>query len=67
MNYGFIKVAAATPQLRVADTDFNSERIIECTKNAHEQGVKVITFPELAITSASCGDMFRMPFRERLS
>ena len=59
MNYGFIKVAAATPQLRVADTDFNSERIIECTKNAHEQGVKVITFPELAITSASCGDMFR--------
>ena len=59
MNYGFIKVAAATPQLRVADTDFNSEKIIECIKNAHEQGVKIITFPELAITSASCGDMFR--------
>lgn len=59
MNYGFIKVAATTPQLKVADTDFNSERIIECTKNAHEQGAKVITFPELAITSASCGDMFR--------
>lgn len=58
MNYGFIKVAASTPLLRIADTEYNSDRIIEVIKNAYEQGVKIIVFPELSITSASCGDMF---------
>lgn len=58
MNYGFIKVAASTPLLKVADTEYNSDRIIEVIKNANNQGVKIIVFPELSITSASCGDMF---------
>lgn len=58
MNYGFIKVAASTPLLKVADTEYNSDRIIEVIKNANEQGVKIVVFPELSITSASCGDMF---------
>ena len=58
MNYGFIKVAASTPLLKVADTEYNSDRIIEVIKNANEQGAKIIVFPELSITSASCGDMF---------
>lgn len=58
MNYGFIKVAASTPLLKVADTEYNSDRIIEVIKNANNQGVKIVVFPELSITSASCGDMF---------
>ena len=58
MNYGFIKVAASTPLLKVADTEYNSDRIIEVIKNANDQGVKIVVFPELSITSASCGDMF---------
>ncbi|MBR5241206.1 MAG: NAD(+) synthase, partial [Muribaculaceae bacterium] len=58
MNYGFIKVAASTPLLKVADTEYNSDRIIEVIKSANEQGVKIVVFPELSITSASCGDMF---------
>ena len=58
MNYGFIKVAASTPLLKVADTEYNSDRIIEVIKNANNQGAKIVVFPELSITSASCGDMF---------
>ena len=58
MNYGFIKVAASTPLLKVADTEYNSDRIIEVIKNANNKGVKIVVFPELSITSASCGDMF---------
>ena len=58
MNYGFIKVAASTPLLKVADTEYNSDRIIEVIKNANNQGIKIVVFPELSITSASCGDMF---------
>ena len=58
-RHGFIKVAAAVPSLRVADCDYNSERIIELMKRAAERGVRVVTFPELSITAYSCGDLVR--------
>ena len=58
MKDGFIKVAAATPSVRVADTDFNVKRCIELAERASIEGVKVIVFPELSLTGYSCGDLF---------
>lgn len=58
MKDGFIKVAAAAPELRVADPKFNAEKIVECVEKAREEGVKVLVFPELAITGATCGHLY---------
>lgn len=55
---GFVKVAAATPEIRVADCMYNAEAIISLIKEADKQGVKVICFPELCITGYTCGDLF---------
>ena len=57
MKDGFIKVAAASPVIRVLDCDYNAKRIIDCMNEAAAKGVKVLTFPELSITGASCYDM----------
>lgn len=59
MKSDFLKVAATTPLLKVADTEYNADNIIEIIKNANNEGAKIIVFPELSITSASCGDMFK--------
>ncbi|MGN0621755.1 MAG: NAD(+) synthase [Porcipelethomonas sp.] len=58
MNDGFIKVACATPDLKVADCLYNSRKIIEMIKTADSSGVKVCVFPELSITGYTCGDLF---------
>ena len=58
MRDGFLKVAAATPKLRVADCDFNTEKILEMTAHAAKQGVKLLVFPELGITGYTCEDLF---------
>lgn len=58
MKDGFIKVAAATPKIKVADVRYNSGNIINDIKRAAEQGVKLIAFPELCITGYTCGDLF---------
>lgn len=58
MNYGFIKVAAAIPELRVADCAFNASKIKELIEKADAEGVEVVCFPELSITSYSCADLF---------
>ena len=55
---GFVKVAAATPALRVADPIYNVEKMKELIAEASEQGVKLLVFPELAITGYTCGDLF---------
>ncbi|MDR1882377.1 MAG: NAD(+) synthase [Prevotella sp.] len=57
-NYGFARVAAATPSLRVADCDYNTDEIIKQINEAEEKGVSVIVFPELSITAYTCGDLF---------
>ena len=59
MKDGFIKAAAITPALQVADPAFNREQIILEMRKASRAGAKVILFPELAITGATCGDLFR--------
>ena len=55
---GFITVATATPALRLADTDYNVKKCIELAESASNEGVKVLVFPELALTGYSCGDLF---------
>ena len=58
MNNGFIKIAAATPSLRVADCAYNATEIISITKELSEKGASLIVFPELSLTGYSCGDLF---------
>ena len=63
MKNGFVKFAAAIPELMVADCHYNAEKIIELTKEAAGSGALVVAFPELSVTGYSCSDLF---FRETL-
>ncbi|WP_026526350.1 NAD(+) synthase [Butyrivibrio sp. VCD2006] len=63
MKDGFIKVAAATPKIRVADPFYNADRIMEQMDEAVKKGAKIVVFPELCITGYTCGDLF---FQEAL-
>ena len=58
MKQGFVKVAAITPDMRVADADYNTAEICKNIGEAVEAGAKVLVFPELAITGYTCGDLF---------
>lgn len=58
MEYGFVKVAAVTPKIRVADTAYNADVICEELERAAKQGAKVIVLPELGVTGYTCGDLF---------
>ncbi|SHF06178.1 NAD(+) synthase [Dysgonomonas macrotermitis] len=57
-NYGFIKVAAATPKLKVADCVFNTTEILKVIADAEKSGVKAIVFPEASITGYTANDLF---------
>ncbi len=57
MKHGFVKVAAASPVIRVADADYNAEQVIACLREADAQGVKVLVFPELTLTGVTCYDL----------
>ena len=58
MNYGFVKVAAAVPHVKVADCKFNVEKIESLITVAEGKGVQIIIFPEMSITGYTCGDLF---------
>ena len=58
MTYGFVKVAAAVPRVKVADCKFNSERLEGLITIAEGKGVQILTFPEMCITGYTCGDLF---------
>ena len=58
MSYGYIRVAAVTPDTVVADTKANSESIVKWAKKAAESGAQIIVFPELSITGYTCGELF---------
>ncbi|MCH5194671.1 MAG: NAD(+) synthase [Oscillospiraceae bacterium] len=58
MKDGFIRVAAATPDIKVADCEHNADRIIEMIKQAAENSASVVVLPELCITGYTCGDLF---------
>jgi NAD+ synthase (glutamine-hydrolysing) len=57
-NYGFVRVGAIVPSMRVADTKFNTSKIIEMIKVAYDKGIQILTFPELSITGYTCADLF---------
>ena len=59
MKQGFVKVAAATPAIRVADPVYNAEVICAQMQEACAQGAKIVVFPELCITGYTCQDLFR--------
>ena len=59
MRYGFIKVAAAVPAIKVADVTYNVQQIESLIAQAEGKGVEVIVFPELCITGYTCQDLFR--------
>ena len=58
MRQGFVKVAAVTPKIVVADTRENTKLICEEIRKAEESGAKIIVLPELAITGYTCSDLF---------
>jgi NAD+ synthase (glutamine-hydrolysing) len=58
MKDGFIRTAAITPEIKVADCDHNASRIIELIDEAAKKDVSIAVFPELCITGYTCGDLF---------
>ncbi|MCR5640635.1 MAG: NAD(+) synthase [Lachnospiraceae bacterium] len=58
MKDGFVKVATVTPELQVADINYNGDVIASYMDEAYEQGAKITVFPELCITGYTCGDLF---------
>lgn len=63
MRDGFLKVACASPRLRVADPVYNADEIIRLIREAVERDVRLLVLPELALTGKTCGDLF---FQKRL-
>ena len=61
MKYGFVKVAAASPQLKVADVKFNTLKIEEEIARQAENGTEILVFPELSLCGYTCGDLFLQP------
>lgn len=57
MKFGFVKVAAASPELRVADPAFNAKKIIEIVREQAAAGVEILVFPELSLCGYTCGDL----------
>ncbi|PLX80738.1 MAG: NAD(+) synthase [Desulfuromonas sp.] len=57
-DYGFVRVAVASPELRVADVAFNVERIRDAASSARKQGAQLLLCPELCLTGYTCGDLF---------
>ncbi len=59
MKDGFLRVAAATPEIRVADPETNRERIAALIREAAREGCGAVCFPELCLTGYTCGDLFK--------
>lgn len=58
MKYGFLRAAAASPALRVADPAYNAARIIEVIAQQAKKGTELLVFPELSLSGYTCGDLF---------
>jgi NAD+ synthase (glutamine-hydrolysing) len=57
-RHGFLRVSAATPELRVADCRFNASQIVAMLRQAQAEGSGVVVFPELSLTGYTCADLF---------
>ncbi|MBD5358878.1 MAG: NAD(+) synthase [Bacteroides sp.] len=60
-DYGYMRVSAAVPVVRIADTDFNLRQIKDIVKDAVDKEADVIVTPELSVTAYTCGDLFEQP------
>ncbi len=58
MKYGYVKVGAVTPKIKVADVEYNTEQIISYIYEGKSKGIELLVFPELCLTGATCGDLF---------
>ena len=58
MRQGFVKVAAVTPDIRVADVEYNTKQICAALDEAAQERAKIVVFPELCVTGYTCGDLF---------
>ena len=58
MDYGFFRVAAAVPRIKVADIDFNRDAIFRLIDKAESERASLVVFPELSVTGYTCLDMF---------
>ena len=58
MRQGFVKVAAVTPNVRVADVEYNTQEICKKIDETVANGAKIVVFPELCVTGYTCGDLF---------
>ncbi|MDO4474706.1 MAG: NAD(+) synthase [Eubacteriales bacterium] len=58
MKYGFVRMAAITPKIRVADVDYNCKKICTYMDEAANEKIKIAVFPELCITGYTCQDLF---------
>ncbi len=56
--YGFVRVGAAVPKLEVANCKYNAQEILNLIKQANQENIKVLVFPELCLTAYTCGDLF---------
>jgi NAD+ synthase (glutamine-hydrolysing) len=56
-DLGFLRVGTAVPELRIANVDFNVDAIIELLRKARNEGVQIVTFPEMALTGCTLGDL----------
>lgn len=60
-DYGYVRVGAGVPNLKIADLEFNKERIIEMVADASAKGVRIFVMPELGVTGYTCADLFEQP------
>src|SRR5262245_34128867 len=65
MQHGFLRVAAATPTLRVADCAFNAVQMLALMKHAAAERVALLVFPELGVTGYTCADLFQQTVLQR--
>lgn len=57
-KYGFVRVGAVTPNMKVADTTYNTDEIIKSIRDANKENIQILVFPELCITGYTCADLF---------
>ena len=55
---GFIRVAASTPEVKVADVEYNREQVCEQIEEGRKKGASIMVFPELVLTGYTCGELF---------
>lgn len=65
MKNGFLKVAVTTPDLRVADCEYNKNQMVEKVKKMAGEKVSLVCFPEFSLTGYTCGDLFCMTLQQK--